>query len=71
MYLEIVIFTRMLKVLTFINEIKTMKIIVETIVNLVAPLGNLYGIIFTIYYVFAIIGIEIFGGKITKDVINK
>lgn len=46
-----------------------MKIIVETIVNLIAPLSNLYGILFTIYYVFAILGIEFFGGHITKDVI--
>jgi cytochrome bd-type quinol oxidase subunit 2 len=48
-------------------EIKVTRIIVETIRNLMKPLLNLTGVLFTIYYVFALIGMLFFGGKIKKN----
>lgn len=44
-----------------------MRIIIETITNLIKPLANLYGILFTIFYVFGIIGIALYGGQIKRD----
>jgi hypothetical protein len=41
-----------------------MRIVIETIRNLVAPLTNLMGVLFTIYYFFALIGMAMFGGKV-------
>ena len=58
---------RMLKLLTLLYEIKVMRIIIETIRNLVKPLMNLMGVLFTIYYVFALIGMAMFGGKVQKN----
>jgi hypothetical protein len=65
--LEMVIFMRMLKLLTLLYEIKVMRIIIETMRNLVKPLLNLFGVLFTIYYLFALIGMLAFGGKVTKN----
>jgi hypothetical protein len=62
--LELVIFIRLWKILTLLYEIKSMRIVIETIRNLVAPLTNLMGVLFTIYYFFALIGMAMFGGKV-------
>jgi hypothetical protein len=65
--LELVIFMRMLKLLTLLYEIRVMRIIIETIRNLIKPLMYLSGVLFTIYYVFALLGIFMFGGKVQKN----
>jgi hypothetical protein len=54
----------MIKLMQLFYEIKVTRIIVETIRNLMKPLLNLTGVLFTIYYVFALIGMLFFGGKI-------
>ena len=56
----------MLKLLTLLYEIKTMRIIIETMRNLILPLFYLTGVLTTIYYVFALLGMFMFGGKIRK-----
>lgn len=63
---ELIIFIRMLKLLTLLYEIKTMRIIIETMRNLILPLFYLTGVLTTIYYVFALMGMFMFGGKIRK-----
>lgn len=65
--LELVIFLRMLKLLTLLYEIKVMRIIIETIRNLLKPLMYLSGVLFTIYYFFALLGMFMFGGKVQKN----
>ena len=62
--LELAIFMRMLKLLTLLYEIKTMRIIIETMRNLVKPLLNLMGVLLTIYYFFALLGMLMFGGMV-------
>lgn len=64
---EIIIFIRMLKLLTLLYEIRVMRIIIETIRNLLKPLTNLAGILLSIYYIFAQLGMLLFGGKVYKD----
>merc|ERR1719263_915318 len=63
---EIIIFIRMLKLLTLLYEIRVMRIIIETIRNLLRPLTNLAGILLSIYYIFAQLGMLMFGGKVYK-----
>ena len=67
MLLELVIFVRMLKLLNLLYEIKVMRIIIETMRNLVKPLMYLAGVLFTIFYVFALMGMLMFGGKVQKN----
>ena len=43
-----------------------MRIIIETIRNLIKPLFNLYSVLFSLFYTFSLIGMLLFGGKITK-----
>ena len=66
-WLELVIFIRMLKLLTLLYEIKTTRIIIETIRNLIKPLMYLFGVIGFIFYTFALIGMFFFGGYIKKN----
>lgn len=65
--LELVIFLRMFKLLTLLYEIKTMRIIIETMRNLIRPLTILGGVLFGIYYMFALLGMFMFGGKVQKN----
>ena len=55
---------RMLKLLTLLYEIRVMRIIIETMRNLIKPLLYLCGVLVTIYYVFALLGILMFGGRV-------
>lgn len=57
----------MLKLLTLLYEVKTMRVIFETLKNLMGPLNNLIVVMMTIFYVFAQIGMVMFGGKIKED----
>ena len=64
---EVIVFIRMLKLLTLLYEIKVMRVIFETLKNLLGPLNNLIVVMLTIFYVFAQLGMVIFGGKIKSD----
>lgn len=61
---EMVIFIRMTKLLTLLYEVKVMRIIIETLRNLLGPLNNLIIVMLTIFYEFAMIGSALFGGKV-------
>ena len=57
----------MLKLLTLLYEIKSMRVIFETLKNLLGPLNNLIIVMMTIFYVFAQVGMIMFGGDIQID----
>ena len=63
---ELIIFVRSLKLMTLLYEIKVMRIIIETMRNLMLPLLYLWSVLMIGYYVFAMLGMLLFGGKITK-----
>jgi hypothetical protein len=44
-----------------------MRIIIETMRNMMMPLLYLMGVLFIIYYIFAMFGMLFFGGKIQRD----
>ena len=64
---EVIVFIRMLKLLTLLYEVEVMRIIFETLKNLLGPLNNLVIVMMTIFYVFAQCGMLMFGGKIRSD----
>ena len=64
---EVIVFIRMIKLLTLLYEIKTMRVIFETIKNLLGPLNNLILVMATIFYVFAQVAMLMFGGLIKED----
>ena len=44
-----------------------MKIIIETMRNLIKPVGTIACVLFTIYYLFALIGMFLFGGLVQQN----
>lgn len=66
-YFEAIIFLRMMKCLPLIYEVDVMRVIIETLRNLMTPLSGLFIIVVCIFYMFAIIGMFLFGGKIMLD----
>jgi len=63
---ELVIFVRLTRILSLLYELKTFRIIIETIKNLLGPFYTLLLVQFTIFYMFALTGILWFGGRITS-----
>ena len=51
--LEVIVFIRLIKLLTLLYEVKTMRVIFETLRNLFGPLTKLIIVMLSIFYVFA------------------
>lgn len=66
-YFEAIIFMRMMKFLPLVYELSLMRVIIETLRNLMVPLAGLLIIVLCIFYMFAIIGMFFFGGKVELD----
>ena len=63
----VIIFIRGFKVIIFFYEIKEMQIIFDTMKSLLEPISENIFILFFNFYIFALIGMIIFGGKNRKD----
>lgn len=50
---EVIVFVRMLKLLSLLYEVKVMRVIFETIKNLLGPINNIIVVMVTMLYVFA------------------
>jgi hypothetical protein len=66
-YFEIIIFIRILKIMTLLYESDTMRVIFETMRNLITPLTSLIVVVLLIMYEFAVIGMFLFGGIIQTN----
>jgi len=64
---EVIIFIRLLKLLVLLYEVKAMAVIFDTIKSLIGPINYLFAVMLTIFYVFAQIGMEVFGGKVYSN----
>ena len=64
---ELIIFIRLLKFVTLMYELKTTRIFIETLRNLVLPIINLVTVLFIVYYLFALTGMAMFGGLIRSN----
>ncbi|XP_030051782.1 two pore calcium channel protein 1 isoform X2 [Microcaecilia unicolor] len=62
--LDIVFILRVLRLIRIVDSIQRFRVIINTLINIVPTMLTFGGLILAIYYVFAIIGIEIFKGKI-------
>ncbi|KAM5164486.1 two pore channel protein 2-like [Mantella aurantiaca] len=62
--LDIVFILRVLRLIRIIDSIQRFRVIVTTLINILPSMLTFCGIILVIYYVFAIIGMEVFKGKI-------
>lgn len=63
--LDIVFILRVLRLIRIVDSIQRFRVIMNTLINIVPTMVTFGGLILAIYYVFAIIGMEAFKGKIT------
>ena len=66
-FFELVIYIRFLKILTYLYEVKSLRVIIITIKHLLGPLAGLVAVQSTILYLFATIGMFFFGGELRPD----
>jgi len=52
----VIIFIRALKMMTLMYEIKSLRIIIETLKNLLEPISLMMATLFIVYYLFALVG---------------
>lgn len=64
---ELIIFIRCLKLLVYMSEFNNLRIIIQTISNMLSPMLIMGSVIMLIYYLFALIGMTLFGGLIRRD----
>jgi hypothetical protein len=64
---QLVIFIRLTRILSLLYELKTFRVIIETIKNLLGPFYTLLLVMFTIFYVFGMTGILWLGGEVRTD----
>ncbi|XP_077138991.1 two pore channel protein 2-like isoform X2 [Ranitomeya variabilis] len=62
--LDIVFILRVLRLIRIIDSFQRFRVIMNTLINIFPTMLTFCGIILTIYYVFAIIGMEVFKNKI-------
>jgi hypothetical protein len=66
-YLQFVIFIRLLKNIMLLYELQTTRVIMQSMKHLIKPMLNLLGVLFTIFYIFGLIFMLLFGGLVTRD----
>lgn len=64
---ELIIFLRLFKMITLMYELKQTRIFIETMRNLVQPILIMLASIFIVYYIFALLGMFMFGGRIRSN----
>jgi len=62
--LEAAVIIRVLRLGVYLDEIKTFRIIIETLKSLLAPFLSMASVMFSIFYIYAFFGMIFFGGKI-------
>ncbi|XP_067560459.1 two pore channel protein 2-like isoform X3 [Pseudorca crassidens] len=62
--LDIVLILRILRLLRIIVSIQRFRVIVTTLINIGPTMLTFGGLVLVVYYVFAIIGMEVFHGKV-------
>lgn len=67
---ELVIFIRLTRILSLLYELKTFRVIIETIKNLLGPFYTLLLVQFTIFYAFGMTGVLWFGGRVTSETMS-
>ena len=61
---ELIIFIRALKAITLLYEVQSIRIIIQTMRNLLVPIFNMLSVLIIVFYFFSLIGMALFGGVI-------
>lgn len=64
---EITLFIRILGILTLMYELRSMRLIIETMRNMLRPMVQLMGVLFVVFYIFSVAGMLLFGGMRKED----
>ena len=64
--LELIIIVRLLKMLNLLYEVRSFRIILETIRYMLEPITSLFIVTTMILFCFALLGMYLFGGLITN-----
>lgn len=67
MLFTLIIFIRGLKMLSLMYEVQSLRIIIETMKNLIEPISNMAAVLLIIFFFFSLLGMFLFGGKITTN----
>lgn len=59
---------RILRLLIYLDEIKTFRIIVESIKSLLSPFWSILTVLFSIFYIFSLAGMWIWGGRVNLEI---
>lgn len=59
---ELIIFIRILKMITLLYELDAMRLVIETMRNMIIPLLQVMSVLFVIFYIFSVLGMYLFGG---------
>nr|CBI63265.1 two-pore channel 3 [Strongylocentrotus purpuratus] len=62
--LDILLILRVLRLVRIINNIERFHVIVATVMNIGPSIVTFGAIIFVVFYIFAVIGMELYGGKV-------
>ncbi|XP_028925827.1 two pore calcium channel protein 1-like [Ornithorhynchus anatinus] len=62
--LDIVFILRVLRLIRIIDSIQRFRVIVNILINIVPTMLTFGGLVLVVYYIFAIVGMELFRGKI-------
>lgn len=66
-FLRYFILLKLLRVLRLLRQINQYNLIFQTLLSLLPLLGTLFGVMTTIFYIFSLIGVAAFGGKIYQE----
>ena len=66
-YLSIIILTRMSKILQFLEELKQIRYFVKTFKMMANPFMNMIFTLYTVYFIYVIIGVYMYGGRINGE----
>jgi hypothetical protein len=63
--LEAVTILRLIRLSVYLDEIKTFRIIMETLKSLISPFWSVLCVMFSIFYIYALLGMAFWGGEVT------
>ncbi|XP_003739242.2 two pore calcium channel protein 1-like [Galendromus occidentalis] len=66
-FVDIILVVRCLRLAKIMSSIERFRVILTTIGRLLPSMATFAGILFGVYYMFAIIGLELFAGKIKEE----
>ena len=64
---QMIIFVRLLRLLTLLYEVRVTRLIVETAKNMAKPLTYMFCVLMIVFYYFAFLGMFLFGGLVTRN----